>query len=195
MFGFISFRNVRDVNETERALNGTKMGNSKLRVNVAKFASENANLLNNEYAEKLKDPVYEHGIGTNQYQIKSQAFVQGGGKLFKDLFSNDNGSKACSSSMVAQEEKVVEAPEGTLAFQDMIGKVLVGRCVDLVTLNMFNSRLSGWSFTFERIAWIKLLGVPVHLASDSVYLRRHCWQIRKGAAWVAKNLGGQRFVC
>ncbi|MFS8009541.1 hypothetical protein Hanom_Chr14g01286161 [Helianthus anomalus] len=40
-FGFISFTGVRDKREMEGRMKEVKMGNSKLLVNVARFATEN----------------------------------------------------------------------------------------------------------------------------------------------------------
>ncbi|KAJ0826228.1 putative RNA recognition motif domain, nucleotide-binding alpha-beta plait domain superfamily [Helianthus annuus] len=99
-FGFISFSNVRDVKELERALNGTKMGNSKLKANIARFAVENANLMEKPVEiKKVKKP--EHlGVPQGNLQGRNQAFIkEGGGRLFSDLFQMGNQSKMGSSSM------------------------------------------------------------------------------------------------
>ncbi|KAI3803366.1 hypothetical protein L1987_31517 [Smallanthus sonchifolius] len=112
---------------------------------------------------------------------------------------------------------VVDIPEETSAFQELYGRALVGRCVDVVTLTKLSlildevgfkfeslSYLGGlsilikfeevelrlellnnpdaWSswfsslviwqgqeFKFERIAWVKVLGVPLHLSTNSVF--------------------------
>ncbi|KAF5804586.1 putative RNA-binding domain superfamily [Helianthus annuus] len=217
-FGFISFNNVRDVKELERELNGTKMGNSKLKVNVARFASENESLFGNSNAEKVHRSEELPGGVPKHYNINSQAVAnRGRGLLFSELFSKENFPTAGEASKKATDGMVVEVPEKTLAFPDLSGKAAVGRCLDLVTLNNLNNLLSkdgikefslsymgglfmtvkfykeedcnelvcnhavwrqwfssldhwsGQSMTFERIAWLKVVGVLIHLAVDEVY--------------------------
>ncbi|KAJ0949926.1 hypothetical protein HanRHA438_Chr01g0043851 [Helianthus annuus] len=124
---------------------------------------------------------------------------QVGGKSFRDLFTNDGGKVDGSSSSVVFKGKTVDVLDGTAAFMELFGKALVGRCVDLATLTKLNYLLSdagvreemcsefvrnnglwqkwftvldvwtGQSLPFERVAWIKIYGVPVQLAEDSVY--------------------------
>ncbi|KAM0035329.1 putative RNA recognition motif domain, nucleotide-binding alpha-beta plait domain superfamily [Helianthus debilis subsp. tardiflorus] len=153
-FGFISFINVREVKELERALNGTKMGGSKLRVNIARFAAENANILESSKVSKGKGQVSEVGVGGVQVhqQFKNQAFIkEGGGKLFSDLFSKDHGVKVANSSkhvsMQVSDGIMVEAPEAMLAFQDLIGKAAIGRCVNLMTINSLKILLNKKGFS------------------------------------------------
>ena len=50
-FGFITFKNVSNVRELEKRLNGVKMGKYRLKVNVAKFAVENVGL--NGFGERV----------------------------------------------------------------------------------------------------------------------------------------------
>ncbi|KAJ0511736.1 hypothetical protein HanIR_Chr11g0555421 [Helianthus annuus] len=101
----------------ERALNGTKMGNSMLTVNVARFAAENSSLVKNLKMATGSRQEKVTGGNINHIQINNQAYIHnGGGKLFSDLFSKGAGSKACAPSMESREGKVVEAPEDTLTF-------------------------------------------------------------------------------
>ncbi|KAJ0522979.1 putative RNA recognition motif domain, nucleotide-binding alpha-beta plait domain superfamily [Helianthus annuus] len=85
-FGFIKFKDVRDVKELERVLNGTKMGNSKLKVNVARFAYENVGFQGIHEVKGHK--LVNHQAGNpSRNQFVNQAYVcNGGGKLFRDLF-------------------------------------------------------------------------------------------------------------
>ncbi|KAJ0560871.1 putative RNA recognition motif domain, nucleotide-binding alpha-beta plait domain superfamily [Helianthus annuus] len=218
-FGFISFRNVVDVKEMERTLNGTKMGGFKLKVNVAKFAMENEGF-HGEATVKDKGKTKVHA---NQPQILNHANAftnNGGGKLFKDLFSNSHGDQGESSKPRATEEgngNMIVVPDDTLAFKELRGKALVGRCMDFTVLRTLDNLLdgagikgvslsylgglsllikfvdnigctefllnhsvwehwfssldnwSGQSLPFERLAWVRVQGVPIHLAENSVF--------------------------
>ncbi|KAJ0532536.1 putative RNA recognition motif domain, nucleotide-binding alpha-beta plait domain superfamily [Helianthus annuus] len=215
-FGFISFRNVVDVKEMEHALNGTKMGGYKLMANLAKFAVENEGL----YSEVLAEGKGKSKVFDSQPQVHNftnQAFVNNrGGKLFKDLFSVSNVGVGDSSNPKKNDEGIgsfISIPEDTLAFKDLLGKALVGRCRDITTLRSLNALLAecdiqgvslsyigglsmlikflnesvcsefllnysvwepwfssldiwnGQSLPFERLAWVRVQGVPIHLAS------------------------------
>ncbi|KAF5775443.1 putative RNA-directed DNA polymerase [Helianthus annuus] len=228
-FGFISFRDVRDVKDMERALNGTKMGNSKLKVNLARFASENATLFNGPKDKKSFIPEEPSGGNQGNQHPKFQAFKNnGGGKSFRDLFVKDIGAKVEGSSNQASEGGVeVEAYENIFAFKDLVGVAAVGCCKSLSILNNLFSLMSkagekevtlsylgglfvlvkflsvehcnsfvckngmwkdwfssldhwnGQSLPFERIAWLRIVGVPIHLAEDEVYdsIARHFGKI------------------
>ncbi|KAJ0480124.1 putative RNA recognition motif domain, nucleotide-binding alpha-beta plait domain superfamily [Helianthus annuus] len=229
-FGFISFRDVRDVKDMERALNGTKMGSSKLKVNLARFASEkNASLFNCPKDKKSFIPEEPSGGNQGNQHPKFQAFKNnGGGKSFRDLFVKDNGAKVEGSSYQASEGcVVVEAYENIFAFKDLVGVAAVGCCKSLSILNNLFSLMSkagekevtfsylgglfvlvkflsvehcnsfvcknelwndwfssldhwnGQSLPFERIAWLRMVGVPIHLTADEVYdsIARHFGKI------------------
>ncbi|KAJ0441099.1 putative RNA recognition motif domain, nucleotide-binding alpha-beta plait domain superfamily [Helianthus annuus] len=217
-FGFISFKNVRDVKDMERALSGTKMGSSKLKVNVARFASENLGLFDNDKEKNGRPLDVPMGRNSSQNQIHNHAYInKGGGKLFRDLFASNDAPKVGVVHVQTSGGKVVDVPEDTLAFQDLNGKALVGRCFGLKVLNglkvvlveacfskvslsytgglhvlikcpseeVWNSLVGrvdiwsqwfssldlwlGQSMPFERIAWLKIIGVPIHLAEDKVF--------------------------
>ncbi|MFS7984092.1 hypothetical protein Hanom_Chr11g00982461 [Helianthus anomalus] len=194
------------------------MGSSKLKVNVARFASENASFLatmNMAGGSNLEELAGKNHV---QHQRNNQAFIKdGGGKLFSDLFPKDYGVKAGNSSAQVSKGKMVEALEQTTTFQELNGKAVVGRCLNLLTMNNLFSHMtkagvldfslsylgglymlvkfsstencnelvcnhgvwSQWfssfdhwisqSPAFEKIAWLKVVGVPIHLLVDEVY--------------------------
>ncbi|KAJ0823993.1 putative RNA recognition motif domain, nucleotide-binding alpha-beta plait domain superfamily [Helianthus annuus] len=219
-FCFISFKNVWDVQELVRALNRTKMGNSKLKANVARFAVENVGITDGIGAKGKRQVQPQFGKNGN-IKFVNQAFVSnGGGKLFSELFKageKGEGSISGAGAVEVCDGKFIEIPEETQAFKELSGKALVGRCFNLQiinnlkvlllgagTLNFSLSYLGGlsvlvkfsaveecnsfvasydrwnqwfssldhWlgqSLTYERIAWIKIYGVPIHLAVDKVF--------------------------
>ncbi|KAF5776349.1 hypothetical protein HanRHA438_Chr12g0534841 [Helianthus annuus] len=195
------------------------MASSKLRVNLARFASENVSLF--DYSKDQKDfiPEEQHGGKQVNRQTKSQAFIKdGGGRSFRDLFVKDNGAKVEGSSNQVHDDGVaVEAFENIFAFKELVGVAAVGRCKNLSILNNLFSLLTkagerdysisylgslfvlvkfrseehcnsfvsnhdlwiewfssldhwnGQSLPFKRIAWLRMVGVPIHLAVDEVY--------------------------
>ncbi|KAF5774247.1 hypothetical protein HanXRQr2_Chr13g0598071 [Helianthus annuus] len=208
------------------------MGDSKLRVNVAKFSVENSGRSGLMFQEKGK------GIAKDNYGVaqqsfgRSQAFAnQGGGHLFSELFKKDSDPKASFSgtkpfpgaSGVVQEDhvcnsKVLVVPDRTSVFKDCYGVSVVGRTVDLETLVDFDkllqiakvpvvriqylgglsilisfvdeasanrflksrdvsgpwfSKLEVWkgqSLPLERLAWLNLVGIPLHLLEEDVFV-------------------------
>ncbi|KAJ0865336.1 putative RNA recognition motif domain, nucleotide-binding alpha-beta plait domain superfamily [Helianthus annuus] len=215
-FGFISFRHVVDVKEMERALNGMKMGGFKLIANIARYAKENTGLFDVN-REVMNDNLKEPAKPAKEYKIYNQAYVnQGRGRLFSDLFAKHSTDAGASSSMDVTDGKCIVIPDDTLAFKDLIGKALVGRCKELTVLRKLKdllaesnivgvslsylgcffmflkfddeescnsflldhpswgrwfSSLDSWhgqSHPFERLAWVRVQGVPVHLAVNSV---------------------------
>ncbi|KAJ0716265.1 hypothetical protein HanPI659440_Chr13g0510741 [Helianthus annuus] len=202
----------------ERAVNGTKMGGNKLLANLARFAKENEDVefINQEVGNgNVNVPVNDlHNQG---HKICNQAYVsQGGGRKFSDLFSKPNEDAGSDQHKANNPGKVIVVPDDTMAFKDKMGKVLIGRCKDLVTLRNLNGLIAevripgislsylgglsmalkfvndtacgeflldhhrwnnwflsldlwnGQSFPLERLAWVRVFGVPVHLLEDEV---------------------------
>ncbi|KAM0065404.1 putative RNA recognition motif domain, nucleotide-binding alpha-beta plait domain superfamily [Helianthus debilis subsp. tardiflorus] len=227
-FGFLSFSNVRDAKELERALNGTKMGDSKLKVNITRFASENVGLLDGAEPWKKDVPDLQKGGKHGNQQFRNNAFIkEGGGRSFSDLFVKGNGASGSVSTTPPKEGITVEVYENIVAFQELIGSAAVGRRSNLRILNTLFSLMTkagvdefsisylgglyvlvklqdkercnsfignhalweswfssldhwnGQSLPFERIAWLKVVGVPLHLAVDEVYdsIARHFGKI------------------
>ncbi|KAF5798863.1 hypothetical protein HanXRQr2_Chr07g0297901 [Helianthus annuus] len=194
------------------------MGNSKLIVNIARFAVENAGLFDNSFAQKKDIPAAPPVENRAKEQVRNQAFIKdGGGRLFSDLFRNGGQEKRGSSSKLHQEGSVVEVHDSILAFQEIVGLAAVGKCKNLKILNNLSSLVSkagggefslsylgglsvlfkfaseencnkfvcnhllwqdwlssldhwnGQSLPFERIAWLRVIGVPIHLAADKVF--------------------------
>ncbi|KAJ0713808.1 putative RNA recognition motif domain, nucleotide-binding alpha-beta plait domain superfamily [Helianthus annuus] len=166
-FCFISFKHVRDVKEMKRALNGTKMGSNKLKVNVARFASENSSLFGNLKEANSHSSAEPQGRIPVQNQFNNHAFISnGGGKLFSDLFVKNDSPKAGVSSGQTSCGKMVEVPEDTLAFQELSGKALVGRCSDLKSLNSLNSALVEAGYSSFSISYLGGLSILVKMSTE-----------------------------
>ncbi|KAF5764070.1 putative RNA recognition motif domain, nucleotide-binding alpha-beta plait domain superfamily [Helianthus annuus] len=213
-FGFASFKAVRDKSEFLKSLGGVRMGDFKLKINVARFAAENHGGQGDQPAKK-----HEARAGGNQ------AF-NGGNHLrdsrsYRDVVGKSDVIGSSSFRAGTEEgsrfkEKLIVVPDRTGAFNDLFGLALVGRTVDIETLVDFDkllriakisvtnlqylgglsllisfsdavsaksfmdakevwgpwfSKLDFWSgqtLPLERVAWLKLCGIPLHLLDPVV---------------------------
>ncbi|MFS7965287.1 hypothetical protein Hanom_Chr09g00760511 [Helianthus anomalus] len=185
----------------ERMLNGTMMGNAKLRANIVKFVVENVGLLGDEKMkkEKVKEKVLlnEPSVFSQHFRVKSQVVTnQGSGKLYSEVVAKPQGTTG--EALICWQETVINVQEDINVFQGLYGKTLVGRCVtyppfensisslqmratyfprielfnNLNTWNCWFSKLvvcRGQEFLFERIAWVRVCGVPLHSADNCVF--------------------------
>ncbi|KAJ0550924.1 putative RNA recognition motif domain, nucleotide-binding alpha-beta plait domain superfamily [Helianthus annuus] len=140
-FGFVSFKGVRDRADLLKSLGGIKMGNFKLKINVARFAAENTGGIVNLPEMKNKDK----GVG---YQGPGGAFNLRDSRSYRDAVGAPKATAGSSSAFGGYREegtKVIEksivVPDRTGAFNDLIGMALVGRTVDLETLVDFDKLL------------------------------------------------------
>ncbi|PWA44295.1 nucleotide-binding alpha-beta plait domain-containing protein [Artemisia annua] len=219
-FFFISFRAVKDVRSLELRLNGVKMGHNKLRVNVAKFATENVEIenLGEKKGEVKKGKEAYKSNGHFEETEKARSNYRGGYSYKDTLVNKESRDNNNVESMEAvYSSKVVVIPEATQAFKELHGRALVGRVESLeklITLDKlmveagigemvityigglsvllkFKSdekaynfltdkdvwcrwfsmldRWNGQVLSFERIAWVKIQGVPLNLAENSVF--------------------------
>ncbi|KAJ0457176.1 putative RNA recognition motif domain, nucleotide-binding alpha-beta plait domain superfamily [Helianthus annuus] len=171
-FGFISFSNVVDVKELERALNGTKMGGFKLMVNLAKFAKENEGLC----PEVVKNR--ESFKQNQEFRIHNNAFVnQGGGKTFRDLCNKEEVSTGGKMEEVVG--KVINIPEDMFAFKEMVGLALMGRCKDLDSLRglkpaLEDAKITGVCLSYVGGLYMMLKFYDVEKCNNFL-LNHACW--------------------
>ncbi|KAL9992819.1 putative RNA recognition motif domain, nucleotide-binding alpha-beta plait domain superfamily [Helianthus debilis subsp. tardiflorus] len=215
-FGFASFKDVRDIPEFLKSFGGVKMGDFKLKINVARFAAENSGGYADQSAKKYEtrstgNKAFTGGNFNNHRDVRSYKEVVG--------LSNSFGSgpkHAGTEEDIRGSEKSIVVPDKTGAFNDLIGTALVGRTVNLETLVDFDkllriakisvanlqylgglsllisfpdaelarmfmdarkvwgpwfSKLDFWSgqtLPLERVAWLKVCGVPLHLLDPVV---------------------------
>ncbi|PWA60122.1 RNA-directed DNA polymerase, eukaryota [Artemisia annua] len=196
-FGFITFRKVRNALELEKRMNGIKMGICKLKVNVAKFAVENIGLRELEERAGRKQENPEMPIGRKQEKqeverqnkVNEQTFHPGVGLSFKAVL---NGKSSVGSGVHAESScRSIKVPDNVVAFFERVGGlniVYVGwlslllnfhdkdDAVDLMlkkdVWSKWFSVLDFWesqSLPFERVAWLKIHGVPINLATNEVF--------------------------
>ncbi|MFS7980763.1 hypothetical protein Hanom_Chr10g00943071 [Helianthus anomalus] len=171
-----------------RDLCAVKMGDYRLKANVARFSYEEGEI--GQPPTTNKRPEYRE----EQVNRKVEDFKTGpssfthGGRSFKETLTGIH--KKVDSG------KVVKIDDDLDILQNLVGFALVMRCVDLLTLKKVNlilkemdagesrvqylgakedasnftsvSRWEGQSIAFERLVWIKIKGILVHLLDDSI---------------------------
>ncbi|KAJ0612565.1 putative RNA recognition motif domain, nucleotide-binding alpha-beta plait domain superfamily [Helianthus annuus] len=215
-FGFVSFRDVADREELVKNLRGVKMGDYRLKINIARFAVENSGI-----PVELKKKVGGTGVhGQPSFNIPSNFRDS---RSYSNVVGPSNAAGRIEKGQLPPVEEVIQGPEKSVvvpdrteAFKSMAGLALVGRTTDLETLVDFDrllriakvqvsniqylgglsllisfhdeesassfleskviwdpwfSRLERWtgqSLPFDRVAWLKLCGIPLHLFSPDV---------------------------
>ncbi|KAJ0771109.1 putative RNA recognition motif domain, nucleotide-binding alpha-beta plait domain superfamily [Helianthus annuus] len=138
-FGFISFRNVKDRKELLENCKGLRMGDFKLRINIARFAVENKfepieqNQKQQEKKEgnqNIRQPPQNFGTGLERARTE--------GFTYCDALTN---LKRPLTEKVHSEVKTIEVSSNVNAFEGLYGKAFVGRVVDLYTLRTLKDKL------------------------------------------------------
>ncbi|KAJ0938354.1 putative RNA-directed DNA polymerase [Helianthus annuus] len=209
-FGFVSFIEVKDRAALEKVLSGVKLGDSKLKVNLARFALENSGSVAQQEPRK-------YGPGAPVQAEKGAAFKSRDGRSFRDVLGGSSyPSDSSKGGVSVASGKLVIVPDRLSAFNDLVGLAVVGRCVDLETLVDLDKllriakvpfakiqylgglsiiisfsdgdamegflkarviwgpwffKLEGWkgqSLPLERVAWLNLHGIPLHLLDKEV---------------------------
>ncbi|KAM0024583.1 hypothetical protein Hdeb2414_s0022g00617471 [Helianthus debilis subsp. tardiflorus] len=205
-------------------MNCVKMGKFILRVNIAKFATENAEILKEDETVKKnsgKQPwkqepfipaqqQFDHSTGVNKS-------VLNGGASFADLFREKvHETGGASTSLGDDCGKTIWVSNDVKAFHYLHGTTLIGRTVDLMTLMKMDRILweeghegieihyvgglslllrfkgqegatefhlkhdvwkkwfsvldmwEGKTLPYERVAWLNVYGVPLHLEDNKV---------------------------
>ncbi|KAJ0622761.1 putative RNA recognition motif domain, nucleotide-binding alpha-beta plait domain superfamily [Helianthus annuus] len=215
-FGFATFKGVRDRAELMKCLGGVKMGDFKLKINVARFAAENSSGRDHMPEMKNKDRGAGHQIPGGVFNLRDvRSYKEAMGSSFP-LAGSSTGLAGAFKEDTRGREKTIVVPDRTGAFNDLIGMALVGRTVDIETLVDFDKLLriakcsvanlqylgglsllisfhdaesakqfmeakevwgpwfskldywSGQSLPLERVAWLKLCGIPLHLLDVDV---------------------------
>ncbi|KAJ0802867.1 hypothetical protein HanPI659440_Chr03g0133741 [Helianthus annuus] len=192
------------------------MGDSRLKINVARYAAENS-------GGQVEQPVLKHkekGVSNqaprrvfNLRDTRSYREAVGASKVTAGSSSFGTGSM---EEGIRAREKSIVVPDRTGAFKELVGVALVGRTVDIETLVDFDrllriakfsvaslqylgglsllisfhdadsaklfldakdvwgpwfSKLDYWSgqtLPLERVAWLRLYGIPLHLLDPVV---------------------------
>ncbi|MFS7977529.1 putative RNA recognition motif domain, nucleotide-binding alpha-beta plait domain superfamily [Helianthus anomalus] len=190
-FGFISFQNVTDVKRLEGEMGDVWMGLYKLFIGLASVDGEkvqgpkvDATDKRNTRKEDFHAKTYAGGEAQRVVnQVSENATLEGGigRRSFLDTVLNRKHG--------GEKVDVINIVDNVEGFSSWQGYSLVGRVVDFKTLtglkecNRFLEDTDVWKDFFgslrrwngdqkleeERIAWLQVYGVPVHLAVDQVF--------------------------
>ncbi|KAF5776660.1 putative RNA recognition motif domain, nucleotide-binding alpha-beta plait domain superfamily [Helianthus annuus] len=166
-FGFISFKNVKDVKQLEKDLDGTKMGGSKLKVNVARFANENVNFW--EFDEKVQ--VKATNPDGKKYNVESKGDnnkFRVEGVSYRDMVAprsvpdSDHVDRLWTSNL----ERVIKVHDEISAFFAFQEKAVVGRARDIKSLSALNVMLSSSGFPKAKVYYVGGLQVLIVFPED-----------------------------
>ncbi|KAI3743512.1 hypothetical protein L1987_61222 [Smallanthus sonchifolius] len=118
--------------------------------------------------EKHKPSVEVPSPSNNRNGTKSQVVgvKWGVGRTFSEVVCNARGSSAADSNV--HQECLVHVPDETRAFQELYGKALVGRCVDVATLTKLNTILNEAGFRYESLSYIGGLSTLIKFDSEEL---------------------------
>ncbi|KAJ0752884.1 putative RNA recognition motif domain, nucleotide-binding alpha-beta plait domain superfamily [Helianthus annuus] len=176
-FGFVSFANVSNRAELERSLKGVKLGDFKLKINIAKFALENSG--------GAFQPESKKGYQVPPSSDRSRLFNLRDSRSFSDVLGMSGGASKSNveagGSKLADcfARKVLVVPDRTLAFKELFGLAVVGRTVDLETLVDFDKLLRIAKVPFSRIQYLGGLSILVSFgnaaSADKFLASRDVW--------------------
>ncbi|KAJ0485395.1 putative RNA recognition motif domain, nucleotide-binding alpha-beta plait domain superfamily [Helianthus annuus] len=206
-FGFVSFKGVRNKEDLLSNLKGIRIGNFKLKVNIARFVEENG-AVDQERPQAKKKQFHAGAATIFQAQVPEGRRGPGGDTYADALMNNKNGMSIAD---------VIEVDPSMCALAGCRGIAFIGRTINfkvLRTLKLLiwrsgylgaeiqyvggfyvlvsfinteeaeeflrNKEVWGYWFSmleywngqalpFERIAWIKIQGVPLHLFNNVVF--------------------------
>ncbi|KAM0013490.1 putative RNA recognition motif domain, nucleotide-binding alpha-beta plait domain superfamily [Helianthus debilis subsp. tardiflorus] len=201
-FGFVSFSGVRDIQELLRSLGGIRMGDFKLKINVARFAVENSGV-----AVEKEDPVHNNKYSVGQ-NIGGGKFSVRGGRSYRDVVGTSNLGSGLNGNHVdnlAPEprpvEKVIVVPDRVEAFRDCHGLAVVGRAANLETLVDMDRLLNITKITVANVQYLGGLSLLVSFHDEESVNRflenKIIWEpwFTKLDPWRGQSLPLERVAC
>ncbi|KAF5759012.1 putative RNA recognition motif domain, nucleotide-binding alpha-beta plait domain superfamily [Helianthus annuus] len=161
IFGFISFRGVRDLDEFKRSVSNVKLEGNKLLVNVALFAKENANVkpvvANGGGAKSMGS-----GSGRTQegaHQVRGSQAVKNGAS-FLDILTN--------RSRVSSDDDVLVVDPAISSLSGFSGRAVVGRSLGLLELRSIKSSLALAGYVGASVQYLGGLSVFVSFENEDL---------------------------
>ncbi|KAM0062133.1 putative RNA recognition motif domain, nucleotide-binding alpha-beta plait domain superfamily [Helianthus debilis subsp. tardiflorus] len=157
IFGFVSFKGVRDVEDLTRNISKVKLGGNNLSINVALFAKENVNL--KPYAGS------GGGLGGRGKNFENRKEFPGNKPQVKDFSSVKKGVSfldiLTNKSHVEGDEDVVTVDPSTFSMSCFIGRAAIGRAVGFKELRFLRTSLSLAGYGEASIQYIGGLSVLI----------------------------------
>ncbi|KAJ0744881.1 putative RNA recognition motif domain, nucleotide-binding alpha-beta plait domain superfamily [Helianthus annuus] len=192
-FGFVSFVDVKDRSELEKSLRGAKLGDTKLKITIARFAVENS-----EFSG------LQEGNSSNRFAPfqgdRSKLFSLRDVRSYSDVLGKSKAAEEAKMGpkVVNRDDhgKVLIVPDMLEALKDLFGVAVYNRIQyigglfilisfgEVGSANRFLesrelwgpwfSKLEAWkgqTLPLERVAWLNLHGIPIHLLDESVFMQ------------------------
>ncbi|KAJ0703208.1 putative RNA recognition motif domain, nucleotide-binding alpha-beta plait domain superfamily [Helianthus annuus] len=194
-FGFASFKDVKDISELEKALKGIKLGGCKLIVNIARFSFDNGagGVPVTQFRDLARDVLGKGKVEGSSKEVGgsySDSSVGGWKSVvvpdrtaaFRDLWGVAMVAKSVDLETLVDLNRLFRIAKVNYTNIQYLGglSTLITFADESVAKNFLEagdvwgpwfSKLDAWegqSLSFERVAWIRLLGVPLHLLESDV---------------------------
>ncbi|KAM0019885.1 putative RNA-binding domain superfamily [Helianthus debilis subsp. tardiflorus] len=209
-FGFVSLLDVKNTGDMEKDLSNTRLGEFKLKFNVARFILEEGEISNRQ-TEMGIPKVSTGDVGDPVMKKETSWNAFAGQASFKNVCMGKKDD--------TKREKMIMLPDEFLAHDHVMGKAAVVRMVDFKALKVVGDLIKemtsgdgviqymggmsvivsfpsgkdaeqfitlakekrdifssvgmwvGQSLPFERIAWLRIHGIPLHLLDNDVINR------------------------
>ncbi|KAJ0663423.1 putative RNA recognition motif domain, nucleotide-binding alpha-beta plait domain superfamily [Helianthus annuus] len=140
-FGFASFRNVSDKQELLNNIRGVKMGDCRLKINIARFALENIGVP----AQSSEKGRHGGGVGQSeayvQFNLRDSRSYSNVVGSSKDPRIFDKGKSVQLKENTNGSVRSIVVPDRTEALKELFGLALIGKVVNLETLVDFDRLL------------------------------------------------------
>ncbi|KAJ0821011.1 putative RNA recognition motif domain, nucleotide-binding alpha-beta plait domain superfamily [Helianthus annuus] len=163
IFGFVSFKGVRNAAELEDSLQKIKLGDNKLKVNVAMFAKEHGDV-----AQKVAAGSYR------QDRVRSapaSGFVnrEHGPKKFMEVHVGSSFADILMNIFsLVLEEDMVDIDPAVFTLTDLFGRAFVGRAKDFNSLRLMNVSMLSAGYDEAEIQYIGGLSVILSFRCQEV---------------------------
>ncbi|KAJ0695183.1 putative RNA recognition motif domain, nucleotide-binding alpha-beta plait domain superfamily [Helianthus annuus] len=181
-FGFMSFVNVLDKVELEKSLKGAKLGNVSLKINIAMFAVENTgNSVQQEVSEGFNvDSVDSGSSGSGKSVVEPDRTL-----AFNDVIGFAVVGRTVDLEMLVDLDRMLKITKISYLRIQFLGglSILISFSEEESASKFLDSRgiwgpwfskLEAWkgqSLPLERVVWLKLHGIPLHLLDVEVLMQ------------------------
>ncbi|KAF5778523.1 putative RNA recognition motif domain, nucleotide-binding alpha-beta plait domain superfamily [Helianthus annuus] len=165
VFGFVSCKGVRDLDDLKRNLLNVKLGGNKLVINVAFFARENGN--NKSAFDGNYVGGFPAGTGNGSFPGASSK-----AKVFNPVKKGISFLDVLSSkSHVASEEDDLVIDPSTFSLSKLVDKAVIGRALGFKELRFLRSSLTLAGYNEASLQYLGGLSVLISF-SDSVMVNK-----------------------
>ncbi|KAF5788561.1 putative RNA recognition motif domain, nucleotide-binding alpha-beta plait domain superfamily [Helianthus annuus] len=181
IFGFISFGDVSDKHDMVNKIRGIRLGECKLKANVARFAVEkNGPPIQPESVQQISKAA---GPSHSNRNFNVRDF-----RSYRDVVGVSSEGGGAEGGLVGGRRNSVKSivvPDSSGAFKELNGNAVVGRTVDLETLVDFDRLMRIAKIAFSRIQYLGVLAGEANRIKEEVSLK---WKNRSFRIWMEEEL-------